>query len=44
MLTIQLPQALDVLMNDPDEWTSADDDVGLGEDYDQDETPQDYGR
>lgn len=31
-------------MNDPDEWTSADDDKGLGEDYDQDETPQDYGR
>ena len=31
-------------MNNPDEWSSEDDDVGFGEEYDYDETPADHGR
>lgn len=31
-------------MNNPDEWAPEDDDVGFGEQYGDDETPQDYGR
>ena len=29
---------------DPEEWTPEDDDVGNGEEYDDDETPMDHGR
>lgn len=37
-------QALSNVMNNPDEWAPEDDDVGLGEEYGDDETPQDHGR